>query len=741
MHVHYDHRAFTIGGERQLIVSGAIHYPRSTPAMWPKLMKESVAAGLNTIETYLFWNLHEPRRGVYDFTGRLDVIRFCQIAQEHGLNVILRIGPYICAEINYGGFPAWLRDIPGIRMRTWNEPFMREMSRWVTYVTDLLRPLFAPNGGPIIAAQIENEYGLLGGIYGEEGERYKQWSADLGRSLGIGVPWIMCYGGAAGALETINGFYGHQQLDRHWSEHPDQPAIWTEDWPGWYDTWGTPHHRRSTRDVAYAVARFFAAGGTGINHYMWHGGTNFGREAMYLQTTSYDYDAPLDEFGLPTTKSRALTRLHQVLHKYADVILQNERPIPFEIGPGHVAFDYGPLNFLCNDDPTDAAELTWEGERYTLPPQSVTIFADGQFLLNTAELAAAEEIHREMLPADADLRDWAWRAEPLPVDRPSGLVLDRPVEQLSLTRDETDYCWYTTRFTVPGGEATLTLEGVGDYVYIYADGVPATATPAPLPEVRGALDGEGFTQTFRLTLTPGEHELSLLCCAVGLIKGDWQIGMANMAEERKGFWGRALLNDEPLTGPWELRPGLMGERHALYRPLGFGGAPSGDRAVGISPTAPSITRAADPAPPAGAIPAPPAGAIPAPPAGAIPVSQAMSLPWVPGAAAAGQPLRWWKATFDRPTGDAPLALDLGSMNKGLAWVNGRCIGRYWLIPGTGETEPWVKPPVEDDWVGQPTQRYYHVPADWLKPEGNLLVLFEEAGGDPTAIRLCGWVEA
>ena len=156
--VNYDHRAVSINGKRTLLLSGAIHYPRSTPAMWPQLMQQSRQAGLNTIETYVFWNLHERQRGVFDFSERLDLLRFCQVAQEQGLYVILRVGPYICAETNYGGFPAWLRDVPGIRMRTFNQPFMREMERWVRMVTDYLRPMFAPRGGPIILFQLENEY-------------------------------------------------------------------------------------------------------------------------------------------------------------------------------------------------------------------------------------------------------------------------------------------------------------------------------------------------------------------------------------------------------------------------------------------------------------------------------------------------------------------------------------------------------------------------------------------------------
>src|SRR3954462_11493729 len=108
--VGYDSRAVTIDGRRTLLLGGSIHYPRSTPGMWPDLMRRAKEAGLNAIDTYVFWNLHERRRGVYDFSGRLDLVHFLTLAGRHGLNVILRVGPYVCAETNYGGFPAWLRD-------------------------------------------------------------------------------------------------------------------------------------------------------------------------------------------------------------------------------------------------------------------------------------------------------------------------------------------------------------------------------------------------------------------------------------------------------------------------------------------------------------------------------------------------------------------------------------------------------------------------------------------------------
>jgi beta-galactosidase len=673
----YDARALTVNGQRRLLISGAIHYPRSTPEMWPDLMKRSAAAGLNAIETYVFWNLHEQEQGVYDFADRLDLRRFCELAQAHGLDVILRIGPYICAETNYGGFPAWLREVPGVRTRTWNEPFMREMERWVRFVADYMRPYFAPAGGPIIAAQIENEYNLIAATYGEDGQRYRQWAADLGNSLGLGVPWIMCVGGAAGAIETINGFLGHTQLDRHWEEHPDQPAIWTENWTGWYDSWGYPHHVRTSEHVAYGVARFVAAGGTGVNYYMWHGGTNFGREAMYLQTTSYDYDAPLDEFGFVTTKAKHLGRLNRLLREFADVLVGAGRPRSVALGPGQVAYDYGALAFLCNDDETASARVTWGGESFDLPRQSVSVVQGAKVLFETAAIAPEDMVVRAWEPvASAPLAFGFW-PEPVPG---AGTTAGRLVGALSLTHDRTDYCWYTTRFTaVGGGSGVLSLDGVADVVYVFVDGQPAGSTALPLPCNRGPVGGDDWVQSFALDVEPGEHELTLLCCAVGLIKGDWQIGMQNMADEAKGLFGEATWDGEALPGPWAMAPGLVGEKAGVY----------GE-----------------------------AGALVA---------------WAPGAGA-DRPLAWWRAEFARPAGAGPLVVDLSGMTKGLAWVNGRCLGRYWLLPGHGESEGGLRPVVQCAREGEPTQRYYHIPADWLE-ERNVLVLFEEAGGDPVSIRL------
>src|SRR5690606_25162979 len=160
------------------------------------LIARSKEAGLNTIETYVFWNLHERRRGVLDFSDRLDLLRFCQVCQEHGMHMILRIGPYVCAETNFGGLPPWLREIPGLRTRTYSPPFLQEMERFVRTLCEHLRPMFAPRGGPIVMAQLENEYNNIAWKYGEEGQKYLQWCVDLGKSLNLGVPLVQCVGAA-----------------------------------------------------------------------------------------------------------------------------------------------------------------------------------------------------------------------------------------------------------------------------------------------------------------------------------------------------------------------------------------------------------------------------------------------------------------------------------------------------------------------------------------------------------------
>jgi len=727
--ISYDHRAVTVDGQRMLTLAGAMHYPRSMPSLWPSLMRQAKAAGLNTVETYVFWNLHERERGVYDFSGRLDLRRWCELAAAEGLSVILRIGPYVCAETNYGGFPPWLRDVEGMTMRTWNAPFMREMETWSRFLVDYLRPMFAPAGGPIIMAQFENEFNNVATIYKEDGQRYLQWCVQLADSLNFGVPCVMCAGGARGAIETINAFYGHLQLGRHWREHPDQPALWTEFYTGWYDTYGYPHHERKLEDIAYASARFIAAGGTGLNYFMLHGGTNFGRDCMYLQTASYDFDGLIDEFGLETTKLRHLTRLHAALNDYADVLLSADRPTPEILGGSEAnlvgkiegtggggstietlgasvqtAWTYKKgkrqLTFLCNDDAAVAATVTFDKRTFTLAPQSVVLLGDGKPLFDSADVRKSDVIVRTMKPAKP-LTFAAW-TEPMPDDWPDSAaamyVADKPVEQLRLTQDCTDYCWYVTALKIglrEAGRGKLTFSGAADMIYVYVDGKRVASTPTPLAENRNlalyaqdpAILGPfsltqdcSFAQEFELNLSAGEHELAVLCNAMGLVKGEWMLGMYNMVNERKGLWGDVLWKGRRLKGPWLMQPGLLGEHLGAFSTPG------------------------------------------------------LLLTWRPQR----KPftgMRWLRATFERPRGDAPLALDMIGMTKGMIYLNGQCVGRYWTQGAAGrDVFEQFRESVVHKFTPQPTQRYYNLPADWID-DVNTLTILEETGGDTETLRV------
>lgn len=247
-----DSKSIIIDGRRELLLSGAIHYLRSSPAMWPDLMRRSKDAGLNTIETITFWGQHEPVQGRYNFTGRLDLRRFFDCAHDEGLLVYLRPGPYICGEHDFGGFPIWLRDVPGIQFRTFNQPFMDATRRWFDLLFAYLRPQLRSKGGPIAFVQVENEYKNIAAHYGAEGSRYLAWLRDLYESYDLGVPLTMCnpssdekndysIGWTERTIPTINSGMCVAQVGGFKKAHPELPTLWTEAWMSWYQVWGGPN--------------------------------------------------------------------------------------------------------------------------------------------------------------------------------------------------------------------------------------------------------------------------------------------------------------------------------------------------------------------------------------------------------------------------------------------------------------------------------------------------------------------
>lgn len=334
---------FQLDGKPLQILSGEIHYARVPRAYWRDRIRMARAMGLNTIATYVFWNVHEPKPGVYDFTGQNDLAAFIKIAQEEHMYVLLRAGPYSCAEWEFGGFPAWLLADPRMEtaLRSNDPAYMVPVERWMKRLAQEVAPLQIGLGGPILAVQIENEYGNFGSdqayldhlhqIFVQDGfTESLLYTVDPTKALERGQ--------IDGIYSGVNFGTGRATaaLDALEHDRPGQPLFATEYWPGWFDLWGHPHQ---TRPIAPQIADLNAilSRGASLNIYMAHGGTSFGFMAGASESTgayrgnvtSYDYDAPIDEAGHPTPKFFA----------YRDVILKytHRKPLPLPPVPEVIA--------------------------------------------------------------------------------------------------------------------------------------------------------------------------------------------------------------------------------------------------------------------------------------------------------------------------------------------------------------------------------------------------------------------
>ncbi len=291
-----------------------MHYPRIPHEYWRDRMRMARAMGLDTISTYVFWNRHERTRGVYQFSGGDDVAKYVRIAQEEGLDVILRPGPYVCAEWDFGGLPSWLLR-EGAAVRTAGERYMAAVRSWLERLGQELAPLQQSRGGPIIAVQLENEYGAFGADRSYlDALRGALLTAGFGESpfFTIDQPADL----PAGALHDlpIAVTFAPGNAERAAAEvralRADAPLACGEYWAGWFDHWGEPHHRLDDAMQARELRSMLRAQWS-VNLYMFHGGTNFGfwnganstgEHPYQPDTTSYDYDAALDEAGRPTAK-------------------------------------------------------------------------------------------------------------------------------------------------------------------------------------------------------------------------------------------------------------------------------------------------------------------------------------------------------------------------------------------------------------------------------------------------------
>ena len=307
-------KKFYMDGEEFHIYSGAMHYFRIPEEYWEDRLLKLKAAGLNTVETYVPWNFHEKKKGEFDFSGMLDIEKFVKTAQDLGLYVIVRPGPYICAEWDLGGLPAWLLKDKNIRLRCWDKNYIKAVEDFFKVLIPKLLPYQESEGGKLIAMQVENEYGSFG-----RDKKYLYWLRDFMKELGVTCQlftsdgedrYFFSGGGIPEEFMVANfGGYNENRFNDLKLLQPDKPLMCGEHWCGWFDQWGAKHHTDNAEEsLGRSIDGFFKEDAN-FNLYMFHGGTNFGFSsgANYYDrycptTTSYDYGAPLSENGAYTEK-------------------------------------------------------------------------------------------------------------------------------------------------------------------------------------------------------------------------------------------------------------------------------------------------------------------------------------------------------------------------------------------------------------------------------------------------------
>lgn len=564
---------FLLDGEPHRVLSGAIHYFRVHPDLWQDRIRKARLMGLNTIETYVAWNAHAPRPGTFSFEGGLDLGRFLDLVAAEGMHAIVRPGPYICAEWSNGGLPYWLFADGTVGVRR-NEPgFLAAVRDYLEQLAPVLVPRQIDQGGPIVLVQVENEYGA----YGSDAS-YLRALEQMHRDIGLTVPFTsvdqpmgtMLEDGSLPSLHKTGSFGSRstERLARLRQAQPTGPLMCSEFWDGWFDSWGEHHHTTPAAASASDLDDLLAAGGS-VNIYMFHGGTNFGftnganDKGVYRPiATSYDYDAPLDEAGRPTSKFHAF---RSVIERYAPV-----PPLPTSMQPGGsgVLSDAG-----ASDASAASAGAAASGagrEARPAPAADVAVRLDRVAPLRT------------LLPA---LTDWSTHDEPPTFDAlgaASGFVL------------------YRTEVDLPDGGVLTVGTEVRDRVLVSVDGV-----------VVGVLEREHHDRAIALPPVTGSLEL--------LVEDQGRVDYGPRIGEPKGLIGGIAVDGVPLAR-WSASP-------LALDPI----APAAvDQLAALSPTAGDVL----------------AGPVVA--AGSFELS----------------------STEDR-------YLSLDGFRKGVAWVNGFCLGRYW----------------------------------------------------------------
>ena len=364
-------KTFLLNGKPFVVKAAELHYPRIPRAYWEHRIKMCKALGMNTVCLYVFWNIHEQQEGKFDFTGNNDVAAFCRLCQKNGMYVIVRPGPYVCAEWEMGGLPWWLLKKKDIRLREQDPYFMQRVEIFEREVGKQLAPLTIQNGGPIIMVQVENEYGS----YGKD-KPYVSAIRDIVRKSGFDkVSLFQCdwssnflNNGLDDLTWTMNFGTGaniDQQFKRLGEVRPNAPKMCSEFWSGWFDKWGARHETRPVKAMVEGIDEMLSKG-ISFSLYMTHGGTSFGHWAganspgFQPDVTSYDYDAPINEWGQATPK---FYELQKTMAKYTDgkkLPAVPKAPMSIISVPEFKFTEYKPLSYGIGNAKESNAPLSFE---------------------------------------------------------------------------------------------------------------------------------------------------------------------------------------------------------------------------------------------------------------------------------------------------------------------------------------------------------------------------------------------
>ncbi|KAF6170571.1 hypothetical protein GIB67_031979 [Kingdonia uniflora] len=578
------------------------------------------------------------------------------------------------------GFPFWLHDIPGIVYRSDNEPFKMYMQRFTTHIVQMMlsEGLYASQGGPIILSQIENEYKTVEKAFNVTGPPYVIWAAQMALDLQTNVPWVMCKQDDAPdpVINTCNGMYCGDTFAG--PNSPNKPAMWTENWTSFVEGFGEDPYIRSAEDLAFNVALFLAKkNGSYVNYYMYHGGTNFGRTgAAYIKTSYYD-QAPLDEYGLiRQPKWGHLKELHSAIKLISNTMLFGAIT-NFSLGEGQEAFVFqgsseGCAAFLINNDRRHNATVQYQNISYDLPPKSISILPDCKnVIFNTAKVSTQYNTRSvgSSIKLDSAAR-WQEFKDDIPNYGSTSIKSNILLEHMNTTKDASDFLWYTFSFEHKTADShpVLYAESLAHVVHGFVNGMYVGTA-------HGNRSYPGCRLEQSITLNSGTNNISLLSVMVGLPDS------GAFLERRVAGLRKVRIQGTQEFDPfaWGYQVGLLGEKLQIY-----------------------TTEGSD------------------------------KVQWNSIGNTSRQPLTWFKTAFDTPQGNVPVVLNLGSMGKGEAWVNGQSIGRYW--------SSFQSP-------NGYSQRQYHVPRSFLQPTGNLLVILDEFNGNPlnisvdtiTISRACGYV--